>query len=304
MVNYRRRFRLSLRRKEEIEGYVFVSPFLIGFLIFTAGPFLLSIYFSLTKYDILSAPIFVGLQNYIDMFTTDRLFWTSLRVTTAYTLVSVPLQVVTGYLLALLLNQKVRGLAFFRTIFYLPSVVSGVAVAVLWLWVFNPELGMVNMVLRKLGIPGPGWFTDPDWALPAFIITSLWGVGGSMVIYLAGLQSIPTQLYEAAAIDGAGALRRFLHITIPMTTQVIFFNLIMNIIGSFQVFTGAYTITQGGPANATLFYVLYLYRNGWSYFKMGYASALAWVLTIIILTVTILTFRTSQNWVYYEAGGF
>jgi multiple sugar transport system permease protein len=203
-------------------------------------------------------------------------------------------------MLAVLLNQDVRGLSIYRTIFYLPSVVSGVAVAMLWLWVFNPELGVVNSLLGIVGIEGPKWFASSKWALTTFIITSLWGIGGGMVIYLAGLQGVPTSLYEAAELDGATAWHRFWHITIPMTSPVIFFNLIMGIIGSFQVFTGGYVITNGGPANATLFYVLYLYRNAFQYFKMGYASALAWILFIVILVLTLLMFRLVGGLVYYE----
>ncbi len=292
--------RLSLGQREELEGYLWISPWILGFIAFVAGPFLASIYLSLTSYDILSSPRFVGLDNYRNLFLHDELFWHSLRVTFLYTFAAVPLQVITGYLLAVLLNQNVRGLSTFRTVFYMPAVLSGVAVGVLFMWLFNPELGLVNLVLRKIGLPGPGWFMHPKWALPAFILTSMWGVGGGMVIYLAGLQNVPTQLYEAAAIDGAGTLRRFWSVTVPMTTQVIFFNLVMGLIGSLQVFSSAYVITRGGPGNATLFYVLYLYNNGWRYFKMGYASALAWVLCIVILTATLVTFRTSSGWVYYE----
>ncbi len=288
-----------LRRKEERTAYLFLLPWILGFIIFTAGPMIASAYLSLTSYDLLSAPQFVGLNNFKEMFLRDELFWHSLKVTAIYSLVSVPLSIIIGYTLALLLNQNIKGLAFFRTIYYMPAVVSGVAVAILFQWIFNPELGLVNAILYKFGIQGPGWFASVDWALPTFIIISLWSVGGSIVIYLAGLQGIPTELYEAAELDGAGGLKKLRYITIPMTTPVIFLQLIMGIINSFQVFTQAYVITGGGPAYATLFYVLYLYQNGWQFFRMGYASALAWVLFAIIVSLTLIIFKTSDRWVYY-----
>ena len=290
---------MSMRLREELEAYLFLLPWIAGFLLFLVGPLAASLYFSVTQYNILLPPQPVGTANFMTLFTDDPLFLKSLRVTAVYTFVSVPLTVVAGYLIALLLNQKVRGLSVWRTIFYLPAVVSGVAVAVMWLWVFHPDAGIVNSFLWPLGIEGPRWFSDPDWALGTLILTSLWGVGGGMVIYLAGMQGVPTHLYEACELDGAGAWRRFLHVTLPMTTPVIFFNLLMGIIGSWQVFTNAFVITSGGPANSTLFYVLYLYRQGWEYFRMGYASALAWVLFFIILFFTLMVFRSS-GWVYYE----
>jgi multiple sugar transport system permease protein len=291
--------RLSMRQREEVEAYLFLTPWILGFLIFILGPLLAAIYLSLTDYAILKPPQFIGLVNFRNMFTLDDLFWQSLRVTAAYTFLSVPLGVSAGYALALLLNQNVKGLSVWRTIFYMPAVVSGVAVAVMWLWVFHPDMGIVNNLLRSLGVEGPRWFGSPDWALPTFILISLWGIGGGMVIYLAGLQGVPTHLYEAAELDGAGSWQRFINVTLPMTSPVIFFNVLMGIIGSWQVFTTAYVITNGGPANATLFFVLYLYRQGWQYFRMGYASALAWVLFFIIMAFTVVVFRTS-GWVYYE----
>ncbi len=290
---------MSMRLREELEAYLFLLPWILGFLVFLAGPLVASLYFALTNYNILLPPQPVGFANFGAMFAEDPLFWKSLRVTAVYTFVSVPLVVVSGYLVALLLNQNVRGLSVWRTVFYLPAVVSGVAVAVMWLWVFNPDAGIVNSVLRSLGMEGPRWFTDPDWALGTLIVTSLWGIGGGMVIYLAGMQGVPTHLYEACELDGGGAWRRFRHVTLPMTTPVIFFNLLIGIIGSWQVFTNAFVITNGGPANSTLFYVLYLYRQGWQYYKMGYASALAWVLFFIILIFTLIVFKSS-GWVYYE----
>ncbi len=291
---------MSMRLREELEAYLFLLPWILGFLVFLAGPLVASLYIALSKYNILLPPQPVGFANFGTMFTKDLLFLKSLRVTAIYTFVSVPLVVVSGYVVALLLNQNVRGLSVWRTIFYLPAVVSGVAVAVMWLWVFNPDAGIVNSVLWSLGIEGPRWFTDPDWALGTLIITSLWGIGGGMVIYLAGMQGVPTHLYEACELDGGGAWHRFRYVTLPMTTPVIFFNLLIGIIGSWQVFTNAFVITSGGPANSTLFYVLYLYRQGWEYYKMGYASALAWVLFFIILLFTVVVFKSS-GWVYYES---
>ena len=213
---------MSMRLREELEAYLFLLPWIAGFLIFLVGPLAASLYFSVTQYNILLPPQPVGTANFVTLFTDDPLFLQSLRVTAVYTFVSVPLTVVAGYLIALLLNQKVRGLSVWRTIFYLPAVVSGVAVAVMWLWVFHPDAGIVNSFLWSLGIEGPRWFSDPDWALGTLILTSLWGVGGGMVIYLAGMQGVPTHLYEACELDGAGAWRRFLHVTLPMTTSVIF----------------------------------------------------------------------------------
>ena len=291
---------MSMRLREELEAYLFLLPWILGFLVFLAGPLVASLYISLTNYNILQPPQLVGFANFGTMFTEDQLFLKSLRVTAVYTFVSVPLVVVSGYLVALLLNQNVRGLSVWRTIFYLPAVVSGVAVAVRWLWVFNPDAGVVNSVLRSMGIEGPRWFTDPDWALGTLIVTSLWGIGGGMVIYLAGMQGVPSHLYEACELDGGGAWHRFRYVTLPMTTPVIFFNLLIGIIGSWQVFTNAFVITNGGPANSTLFYVLYLYRQGWQYYKMGYASALAWILFFIILLFTLVVFKSS-GWVYYES---
>ena len=288
------------QRREEREAFALLTPWIIGFLMFTLGPIAGSLYLSFTEYNILLPAEWVGWSNYRMLVAEDPLFWQALKVTTIYTVIGVPLGIVCGYSLAVLLNQKVRGLSIYRTVYYLPSLITGVPVAILWMWIFNPKLGLANTLLSNIGITGPNWFWSKQWALPTFVLTSLWGVGGSMVVYLAGLQGVPTSLYEAAEIDGAGRLRRFWNITIPMTTPVIFLNLITGVIGSFQVFTTGYLITGGGPANATLFYVLYLYNQGWKYTRMGYASALAWVLFIIILVLTWQMFRFSDRWVYYE----
>jgi multiple sugar transport system permease protein len=235
------------------------------------------------------------------MFLHDPLIWQSLKVTTYYAIGSVLLSVTSAFIVAILMNQDIFGIHIFRTIFYLPSSISGVPVALLWMWIFSPEFGILNTVLRLFGIEGPQWLFDPTWVIPAFIVMSLWGIGGAMVIFLAGLQSIPHHLYEAAELDGAGVLAKFWNVTFPMMSPIIFFNLIMSIIGSFQTFTQAFVMTKGGPANASLFYVLYLYRNAIGYFKMGYASAMAWLLFLIILILTLLVFKSSPLWVYYEA---
>lgn len=289
-----------MARREAIEAYVCIAPWVLGFIFFVGGPIVASLGISLTDWSLLAPPAFLGGGNYAHM-ARDPLFWQSLKVTLIYALFSIPLGIALGFALALLLNQRVRFIALWRTVFYLPAVVSGVAVALLWLWVFNPELGLANRFLALFGLPGLGWLADTHWALPALIIMSLWGVGGGMVIYLAGLQGIPTDLYEAAHIDGADAWRRFRGITVPLMTPVLFFQLVIGIIGSLQVFTNAYVMTNGGPANATLFYVLYLYLTAFSNFNMGYAAALAWILFLIILALTLLIFWSSSRWVYYEA---
>ena len=290
----------SLRRKEALWGYLFASPWIIGFILFTLGPMIASLVLSLTQYNVVDNPIFIGLQNYVKMFTADPKFLRSLSVTLLYALFAVPLGLVFGFLLAYLLNLNVPGVAFWRTIFYMPSVTSGVAVALLWAGLFNPQNGLINWLLDLIGINGPGWLSDPHWALPSLVIISLWGIGGGMIIYLAGLQSIPTALYEAAELDGANKLAQLVRITLPMMSPIIFYNLVMGVIGAFQYFTEAYVLTRGGPAEATLFYNLYLYNNAFKYLDMGYASALAWVLFVIILLFTLLIFRSSSLWVYYE----
>ncbi|NMB11476.1 MAG: sugar ABC transporter permease [Firmicutes bacterium] len=289
-----------LRKKEAIEFYLFISPWIIGFLLFLGGPIVASAVLSFTDWNLLNPPSWVGVDNYLTIFTDDDMFWQSLKVTAIYTGASVPLGLMLSLLLALLLNTEVRGVRLFRTIYYLPSVMSGVAVALLWSWLFNPDFGLVNHLLGLFGIPGPTWLASETWALPAMIIMSLWGAGQSMLIFLAGLQGIPQQLYEAAEIDGASGWSRFVHVTLPMLSPVILFNLIMGIIGSFQVFTQGYIMTNGGPNNATLFYVLNLYNQAFRNLRMGYASALAWILFFIILGLTLLVIRESRERVYYE----
>jgi len=293
----------SLARKEAGWAYFFISPWVIGFILLTLGPMLISLYLSFTNYSLSStvAPnLKPSLDNYINMFTQDPKFWHSLWVTILYSIVSVPLTLFFGFVVAYLLNLKVPGLPVWRTLYYLPSVTPAVAGAILWGIIFNPSFGIMNWFLSLISIKGPGWLSSQQWALPALIIMSLWGVGGGMIIYLAGLQGIPTTLYEAAEIDGANGFQRLSHITLPLMTPIIFFNLVIGIISSFQFFTGVYVLTRGGPADATLFYNLYLYNNAFRYNAMGYASALAWILFVIVLVLTLLVFKSSSFWVYYE----
>jgi multiple sugar transport system permease protein len=297
------RFRLTQARREAIAFHIFAAPWIIGLLGFTLGPMVASFLLSFTSYDIITPARWIGFDNYRTMFTSDGLVWHALRVTFTYSLIAVPLGLVVSFLIALLLNQKVRGIYLYRTLFYLPAILPQVPVALLWLWIFNPQFGMLNNFLAIFGIQGPQWLFDEFWVLPAFILISLWGVGGSMVIYLAGLQGIPAHLYEAVEVDGGNWWARFRHVTVPMMSPVIFFNLVTGIIYSMQTFTWAYVMTQGGPANASLFYGLYLYNNAFQYFKMGYASALAWLMFTIILLLTLLVVRSSPLWVYYEGLG-
>lgn len=293
--------RTNLDRKEELYGYLFASPWLIGFLVFMAFPILASLYMSLTNYNMIRFPKWIGFANYRILLTSDPLFWKSLGNTLYYVVFSVPLTLVTGVLIAMLMNQKVKGIRFYRTIFYLPNVVSVVAIALLWTWLLDPTFGLVNTGLEKLGITGPGWLYDPKWSKPSIIFMTMWNVGGSMVIYLAALQDIPNYLYDAASIDGAGTLRKFYHITLPLLTPSIFFNVIMGIIFSFQIFTQAYIMTGGGPIQSTYFYALYLFETAFLRTNMGMASAMAWVLLFITFALTLLVLRSGDRWVFYQS---
>jgi len=286
--------------------WTFVSPWIFGFLFFTAGPMVYSLVVSLFDWNLVDPPTFVGIGNYVEA-SQDPYVWKALQVTLTFAFVSVPLQVLLSLGVALLMNVRVRGINVFRTVWYLPSLVTGVAQVALFLWVFNPTFGLINGILSLLGIKGPLWFRDPHWALPAVILMSLWTVGGNMVIYLAGLQDVPAELHEAAALDGAGPVRRFWHVTLPQLTPVIFFSLVTGLIGALQTFTQGYIIqaalAQGSNSGGTslLFYVLYLFENAFHYFRMGYASALAWILFILIMILTVIVFRGSSFWVYYES---
>jgi multiple sugar transport system permease protein len=292
--------RNRLLLKEYIAFYLFASPWLLGLLFFALGPTIASFILSFTDYPVIVAPKWVGVANYITMFTNDDLVWQALKVTLLYSIGAVPLGLTLSFLLALLMNQGIYGVRYFRTVYYLPAIISGVPVALVWMWVLNPDFGLINNALRVVGIEGPKWLFSREWVIPSFILMSLWNVGAPMVIFLAGLQGIPAHLYEAAEIDGAGMWAKFRNVTLPMMSPVILFNLVLGIISSFQTFTPAYIMTKGGPANASLFYGLFLYNNAFKWFKMGYASALAWLMFLIILSLTLLVFRSSANWVYYE----
>jgi len=282
-------------------GLLFISPWLIGFLGFTIGPFLSSVFLSFNTYDLVHSPKWVGTTNYATLLHDDPMFWKSLWITVKFAIVSVPVGIVASVALALLLNTKVRGQTIFRTIFYLPSIVPAVANAVLFSWILNPEIGLVNGILRQLHVEGPAWLNDSKWALWSLIIMGLWGVGGSMVIYLAGLQDIPVHLYEAATLDGASSFQRMRRITLPLLTPVIFFNLVMGIIGAFQYFTEAFIMTAGGPEGSTSFYALYLFQRAWNYLDMGYACAMAWIVFVIVMVLTGIVFQTQKRWVHFES---
>ena len=291
-------------RRQVLLGLAFISPWLVGFLIFTLYPIIASLYYSFCDYRVLQPPHWVGLRNYIELFTDKDYFRASL-VNTAFMFIELPIGLAMGLAIALLLNQKLKGMAVFRTLYYIPSVVPTVAASILWLWLLNPDYGLVNKSLAAIHLPITGWLTDRVWAKPAFILMDLWSVGGSMIIYLAALQGVPQHLYEAADLDGATGWEKLRHVTLPSISPVIFFNLILGVIGTFQYFTQALIMTSstgtvGGPANATLFYAVYLYQNAFTYFRMGYACAMAWVLFVLTLGASIIVFRSSAKWVYYE----
>ncbi|MCE7989935.1 MAG: sugar ABC transporter permease [Caldilinea sp. CFX5] len=294
--------RSTARRREAIAGFLCITPWLLGFLLFAAGPMLASVWLSLTDYEILRPIHFIGPANFTKALH-DPLFSKSLWNTVVYTLLYVPLHLVTALVAALLLNVKVLGIRTYRVIFYIPSIMPAVATAFLWMWIFNPNYGLANALLDLVGLPPQKWLFDETLAKPSFVLMALWGLGSAMIVFLAGLQGVDPVLYEAAAIDGANLWTQFWRITLPMLTPVLFFNLIIGIIGSFQVFTTAYIATNGGPNNATLFYVLYIYNQGWKFAKMGYASALAWVLFVLVLLLTLVQFKMANRWVYYETGG-
>ena len=299
---YTRQVARGPSRVESVAGFAFISPWIFGFLVFTAGPILASLALSFCNYDVLHPTEFVGLDNYLAL-PADPTFWKSLS-NTLWMVAAVPLGMAVGLGVALLLNMEVRGQRFYRTIYYLPAIVPIVAASMLWIWLLQPQFGLINVTLRYLGIPGPQWLQDPSWAKPALILMGLWGAGAGMIIWLAGLKGIPHSLYEAAEIDGAGVFSRFRHVTLPMLSPYIFFNLVMGTIGAFQIFTNAYIMTDGlgGPVDATLFYVFALFNQAFRYFKMGYASAMAWILFLIILALTMINWRLRKKWVFTERG--
>ena len=289
-------------RREALCGVLCVTPAVLGFFFWQLGPILGSLFIAFTDWTVANTPNWIGIQNFQRIFLQDELFFKSLSVTAIYALVSVPLSMLFAFLLALLLNQKMKGRAVFRTIFYLPSTVPVIASSVLWLWLFNPEFGFLNAILSSFGIPKQQWIYDENTVLPSLIIMSLWGVGPMMIIFLAGLGGIPKDLYEAVEVDGGKAIHKLWYITIPMMTPTILFNLILSTIETSQVFTQPYVMTQGGPNNASLLYVLYLYRKAFQEYEMGYASALAWIFFVIIAAISFFILRTSKRWVYYEGG--
>lgn len=292
--------KVKRRRLERAAPYLFLSPWIIGLIVFSVGPILLSLYFSFTNFNLLQSPQWIGLQNYKNIFTNDTLFYTSLRVTFLYLLMAVPIKLIVALAIAMLLARNIRGIGFYRAIYYIPSLIgTSVAVAYLWQQIFG-QSGLINKVLLLFGIHGPAWIDSPGTALFTLSLLQAWSFGSSMLIFLAGLKAIPESLYEAAKIDGANRWQQFLRVTVPLLSPVVFFNLIMTIINSFTQFTQGFIVTDGGPINSTLFYALYLY-NQFSYFKMGYASALAWILLIIIAIFTSIVFVTSKRWVYYES---
>ena len=294
----------ALRRREAHAGLLFVSPWLFSLLVFTAYPVLATFYFSFTDYNIIQPPHWTGLQNYATMVTADTDFWNAVRNSTYYAFIAVPLGLVASLALALVLNLRAHGIGIYRTLFYLPVLAPPVAGAFVFLLMLDPDNGLINIVLRAVGLPAPGWFSDPMWSKPGLVLLSLWGLGAGTLIFLAGLQEIPQPLLEAAMIDGAGAWRRFWHVTLPLLTPVILFNLVMGVIGSFQVFTQALIVGRetGEPLGSTLMFMMLIYNNAFKYFQMGYASALSVVLFLAVVLVTLAIFRSSSAWVHYEAG--
>ena len=289
-------------RRRLIEGLLFISPWLIGFLTLTVFPLAFSLYISLTRYDLLRPPVFIGLQNYREIFFRDPLFWRVMYNTLYYVIFSVPLSLTFAFLIANLLNTNIVGRSFFRAIMYIPSIVPAVCTAMVWLFLLNIQYGAVNGILQALGLQAIPFLSNPALAKPSLIMVAIWSTGNAVVIFLAGLQDVPRSLYEAATVDGANAWQQFRNVTIPMSTPVILFNLIIGFINAFQEFTSAFLITNGGPANATLFYSVYLYRQAFQFLRMGKASALAWVLFVMVVIYSVLLFKSSARWVYYGGG--
>jgi multiple sugar transport system permease protein len=289
------------RTQEVVEAYILILPTVIGLIVFTIGPIVAALYFSFTNWNLLSTPKWLGLQNYVELFTVDQLFWVTLFNTAYYTLTTVPIGTALALALAIALNQKIKGLAIFRTIYFLPVVSSIVAISVLWVWLYQADFGLINQFLRLFGISGIRWLSSPVWAMPAIIIMSIWhGLGYNIVIFIAGLQGISVEYYEAAKIDGASSWRQFWHITLPLISPMTFFVVILSLISSFQVFEQAYVMTQGGPVNSTKTIVYLLYQQGFMYFHMGYASAIAYILFLIIVAITLLQFFLQKYWVHYD----
>ena len=294
---------LGLRRREITAGYLFLTPWILGFFLFVAGPMIASAILSFTNYDMVNVSKFVGFKNYAFIFGQDDLFLPSLLRTFQYALIMVPASLVGSLSAALLLNQGLKGTTVYRTLYFLPHLTPIVASVMLWSWVFDPDIGPLNHVLRLVfGLAqGPGWFRSPDWAMPALIVMAMWGAvgGNNMLIFLAGLQGVPQEMYEAASIDGADTWAKFIHVTLPLLSPTVFFNMVLGIIGALRVFAAAFVATAGGPAYATYFYALHIYNKAFRYFEMGYASALAWIFFFVTLVFTLIQFRASSRWVFY-----
>jgi|APTNR8051073442_1049403.scaffolds.fasta_scaffold00293_12 multiple sugar transport system permease protein len=293
------------KNKETMWFFLLAGPALIGFVCLVLGPMLYSLYLSFTKYNVVEPPQWIGAENYLYLIKDDPAFWPSVKVTLIFAAVQIPLSLMIALGVALLLNNRVKGLGAFRTIYYLPSLLPATASVVIWIWIFHPNYGLLNELLAKVGVAGPAWLSSTTWALPSLIIMVVWSFGGAMIIFLAGLQGVPRGLYEAAEIDGAHALQRFRHVTLPLLSPVIFFNLVMGVIGAMKVFDQAYVFgaamdkVPGGPARATLFYVLHLFQTAFNYFHMGLASAMAWMLFAVIALLTWLNFRLGKKWVHH-----
>ena len=293
----------AIARQRQIIGVAFAMPAILGFLIFTVGPMVASLIFSFTEYKIISSPTWLGLGNYVRLFTgADPWFWPAVIATTKYVLMAVPANLLFAFAIALLLNNEMKGRAIFRSIFYVPSIVPGVASSFVWMLMMNPTYGVFNLILKTLGLPTSQWIYAQNSVIPSLVFMGIFGTGSTMVIFLAGLQNIPRHYYEALEVDGGNSLHKFRYITLPMISSTLFFNFVMGLIGAFQVFGSAYIMTQGGPNNASLFYVYNLWRTAFKYMEMGLASAQAWILFIVIMIFSALVFRSSKLWVYYEGG--
>lgn len=297
-----RRKPLTLQQRERVDFYLSITPWLIGLIFFTGGPVIASFLFSFTNWTGLRSMEFVGFANFQQLIFEDDLFWIATRNTFFYSFGAVMFGTIGALVVAILLNKNLPGTTMFRTIYYLPSIASGVSISILWMWLLNPDIGLINYFLSHFGIDGPPWLASQTWALPALILKSTWGIGANMIIILAGLQGIPVSLYEAARIDGATWWGEFRNVTIPMLSPVLFFVIVISTISSFQILTDVLVMTQGGPGTATFVYVYYIYQAAFQYLKMGYASALAWILFAIILALTLLQLWGSKRWVYYEGG--
>lgn len=298
-----RRSRRRKQRRENLAGLFFISPWLIGFMLLMFFPLVFSLVISFTQWNMTGSPQFIGIENYVHMFTNDPFYFKAMGITFKYVFLMVPLQVVFAIVIAVLLNRATYGIKFFRAIFYLPSLIQGVTLALIFSWMLNDDFGPVNYMLEQVGLPRVHWLTDPNVALYALVFIALWGVGSPMVLYLSALRSVSSEYYEAADIDGAGPVRKFFNITLPLITPTILFNILTSLISAFQTIVLAFVLTGGGPANSTYFYSLHVYRNAFTHFKMGYASAMAWVMFILVVLLTGLVLKSSKYWVYYEADG-